>query len=539
MEKTLTNYISKCRHVFKEHGARINEMVRLREGEKYRFQRIGSKYEDAIRESEKSVEFNNVVKIIKNEVLSSDIERLWEKKVTNRKKNKAKKQASYVVTQEEKDKSSLNTACRATQCFFRNTGTYYNLWDNNEIDIDYLINTLKRYTDEQYQYIRLLVFDGVALYDKPNSPKNNFLTNVSLPIGDLSIYSENDLEKLLGFPHNIWEGHIKSPEVINKASQFHILTVKHTENFRGEIGLSFGDKFFPVNTYSAPNRTDDIEILGPIFLCIGSDSNLAQEINVRTNPFDMFPVSVSSRNDFLPDSYDDEGNPIPRRYVKYVGVKGEKLNKYFEIWNHVNSIDNKGFLRYPTEAFVRSIMNINKAEDNIMENFISLMTVLESVLNPESSTELAYKTSVRGACLLSDDPQKRYIFFKTISSLYKTRSQIVHKGHPGQAESKLKEVLSFRLIPLVKEIFSRYISLLFFVNQNFLPDLILPESMNLTSANKRPETISSIYNALIFDPSLTKQLEEKMGDYVISDDWLRQTDLRFHFEQRTNPKEAL
>jgi hypothetical protein len=285
-----------------------------------------------------------------------------------------------------------------------------------------------------------------------------------------------------------------------------------------------------VNTYGPSKRTDDIEILGPIFLCVGSDINLAKEINVRTNPFDMFPISVSSRNGFLPDSYDDEGNPIPRRYVKYVGSKGEKLNKYFEIWNHVNGLNTKGFLRYPTRAFVRSIMNLNKAEENTMENFVSLMTVLESTLNPESSTELAYKTSVRGACLLSDAPQKRYIFFKTISSLYKTRSQIVHKGHPGQAESKLDEVLSFRLIPLVKEIFSRYISLLFFVNKELLPGLILPKSLNLTSANKRPEAISSIYNALIFEPPLIKQLEEKMDDYEISDDWVRQTDLRFQFE---------
>ena len=79
-------------------------------------------------------------------------------------------------------------------------------------------------------------------------------------------------------------------------------------------------------------------------------------------------------------------------------------------------------MRYPTETYVRALMNRHRGDTSIMEIFVGLVTVLESVLIPESGgTELGYKTAIRGASLLAHDPKERSKAFQFLSRFYKAK----------------------------------------------------------------------------------------------------------------------
>ena len=73
----------------------------------------------------------------------------------------------------------------------------------------------------------------------------------------------------------------------------------------------------------------------------------------------------------------------------------------YEIWQNVNDLDADGLLRYPTEAYVRSVMNLHASWESLMETFVGFVTVIESLLTPGTRQDLKYLTALRGAALLA------------------------------------------------------------------------------------------------------------------------------------------
>jgi len=249
---------------------------------------------------------------------------------------------------------------------------------------------------------------------------------------------------------------------------------------------------------------------------------------VRTNGFEYFPVYQRVRNDYLPwDFYDKDGNPQPRTSVEYIGEDGKKLIKVFEIWQRVNDLDGEGFLRYPTEAFVRSVMNMNSSWESVMETFVSFVTVTESLLTPGTRQDLAYKTAMRGAALLAADFKNRIRLFEILDEFYKMRSQIVHEGHIGEEDTfESNSIIFLNLTEITRQIFLRYICLLYLGLEDALPDWILPDVKKLLSKSSRPKAIAYVLDSLVLNASLTEFLEDKMKELSIFEDWIQRVGLR-------------
>ena len=195
---------------------------------------------------------------------------------------------------------------------------------------------------------------------------------------------------------------------------------------------------------------EDVNLYGPLFVCLADKANLAEEIRIRTNIFDGIPVSRKEINSYLPwDRLDDEGNEQPRYDVVDVGTNGEKLRCIYDTWTLVDGLRNGGgFLRSPTATFSRSIMKLHKSttiDSRLNEVFVGLVTVIESILNPDSQSELTYKTALRGAALLTSSPEERLLAFKIINGFYSTRSEIVHEG---QSDGSSDEEIELGLVEI-------------------------------------------------------------------------------------------
>jgi len=276
-----------------------------------------------------------------------------------------------------------------------------------------------------------------------------------------------------------------------------------------------------------------------MFLWFGEEANLAVEIRVKTNIFEYHPVYQRGRNGYLPwDSYDEDGNERPRTYVKDVGENAIKLKKTFDIWREINKLDKEGFLRYPTETYVRTIMNLNSPIESLMDIFVGFITLIESLLTPESPQELSYKTSLRGASILTPDSELRLRLYLELAELYKIRSKIVHEGHIGKVDSYyyLRNKISYRLAEISRQIFLRYICLLYLGVQGILPEWVLPDREALLSRKSRSKSIAGILDSIVLDPSLTKFLEEKMKKWDLYEDWIRKTGLHLETASKLNAK---
>jgi hypothetical protein len=220
--------------------------------------------------------------------------------------------------------------------------------------------------------------------------------------------------------------------------------------------------------------------------------------------------------------------PQPRMWVKQVGENGQKLRKIFEIWEKINDIDTRGHLRYPTEAYVRSVMNLHTSWESLMETFVGFVTVIESLLTPGTRQDLKYLTALRGAALLASGSEHRMALFRILDEHYKTRSQIVHEGHPDKEDPyDFENMISYNLTEISRQIFLRYICLLYLGLDGELPEWILPDPQKLSSKDNRPKTIAKILDGLVLDPKLTDRLEERMEEWGIYEDYIRKMRFRF------------
>ena len=509
MESTLKSYLDRCRTIFNEHKSRLSKVVPL-PGTSELTSDNRQLFERATNRAEDTEEFRAFVKALSVGPLALDLERLTQEEQKRREKKPSKSP--------DLNKYREDTARQAARSCFRNTGTYVKLWQGSDINESHITNVLENYTKEaDSELIRLFVIDGFVLYDGEKK-----LSKVSLPVGELRKYTQKELEDILRLPQSSWHG-IVNPEIVKKAAIWHILTVREKSEYGGMSGLWLNNVLVPfdLSEILEPTREEsDVGLFGPIFLCIGEDANLAVEILVKTNVFEYFPVSQKARNDYLPwDSYDDDGNPQPRTYIKYIGEDGEKLIRVFKIWQRVHNLDGEGFLRYPTEAYIRAVTNLHGSWESMMETFVDFVTVIESLLTPGTRQDLAYKTAVRGAALLAADSKNRIGLFEILDEFYKIRSQIVHEGHTGREDiSGLKSTF---LPEISRQIFLRYICLLYCGLEGDLPDWILPDLKKLSSKNSRPKAIARMLDGLVLDSNLTELLEGKMKEWSVYEDWIK------------------
>lgn len=518
MESALKTYLDKCKEIFIAHHSKLSKVVsHPRKKEPTKDDR--QFFETAIKEAQDTEEFEAFRKALEAGPLSSDLEKLAKKEERQRKKSKSKRQVKSL------DEWKQDTARQAAKGFFRNTGIYVSLWQGSEVNESDLLSILDSYKKDS-ELIRLFVFDGfVPFHDRKQ------LNNIILPVGEFKKYTENALEELHRLPQSLWHG-IVNLEIIKKAAIWHILTVRENDKYRGMTGIWLGGVLVsPIDRSEIgepTKREGDIGIIGPIFLCIGEDANLAVEIRVRTNIFEYHPICQKVRNDYLPwDSYNDEGEPRPRTFVKYVGEDGNTLRKIFEIWQKINGLDANGHLRYPTEAYVRSVMNLHTSWESLMETFVGFVTVIESLLTPGTRQDLKYLTALRGAALLASDSEHRMALFQILDEHYKTRSQIVHEGHPDNDDPyDFENMISHNLTEISRQIFLRYICLLYLGLDGELPEWILPDPKKLLSRDNRPKTIARILDGFVLDPGLTDRLEERMEAWGVYEDWIRKMSLR-------------
>jgi hypothetical protein len=502
MEAALKIYLKECQTIFKKHHSKLSKVIPL-PGKKEPSKDDRQFFEAAIKEAEGTEEFAAFAKGLGAGPLAAYLENMTKKEME---KDKPR----------DIDKLKLDTECHAANAFFRNTGTYVNLWQG--VDIDESRLKLDNYSHKS-ELIRLFVFDGFVPYHG-----KKMIDNVSLPVGEFRRYTEKELGDMLGLPYSSWHWTV-NPEIIEKAAIWHILTVREKAQYTGIGGLWIGGRLaysFDWFNVEATKKEKDVDLIGPIFLCIGEDANLATEIRIRTNIFESFPVYQKIRNDYLswePDGEDAE--PKPRKNVKYIGEEGSKLRKIFEIWQRVNALGKDGHLRYPTEAYVRSVMNLHTYWESMMEPFVGFVTVIESLLTPDGQ-ELAYKMAVRGASLLASDPEHRMRLFQILAEFYRTRSQIVHEGRTNKKDPyELNNMISHNLSEISRQIFLRYICLLYLGLEGNLPDWLLPDSKKLSFRNSRPKVIAHILDGLVLNPKLTERLEERMEELGVYEDLIR------------------
>jgi hypothetical protein len=511
IELSLTKYLDKCRGILKSYPTNIHALNS--------FRIISNKnpyFPEFVNEIESISEYISFVNIVEREVLSKDLERLANKEEKKIGKQKASNTKDKIFNKHE---WQHDLAKHAVQCFFINTATYYNLWNSIEIDESYLLNCLLNYDGKNSEYYRLFVFDGFELYNDRMK-----LSNINLPVGELKIYEKNELKNLLKIPQLTFHGYLKR-DVQEKLSDGYILTIKANENYRGQVGFRIGDLYYPqlnLNEIDEPEWENDLDVIVPIFLCFGSDANLAEIINVRTNIFDSDPVNIKEINGFLPHDNDEDGNFYPRKTIIRVGQNGFVLQGLFNLWSEIKGLTKSNILLYPTQSYVRAILNRHKTSINydssLMHIFVSIISSIESLLISGLNEGLLYKSSIRAASLMTDNPIERLKHFKNLNECYKIRSKIVHEGHAKvnkdhTKDQRLEEIIDFYLLPLAQYLLIRYMAFVYLLNHQGFNN----SSLSSITQIKEKDIISSLLDNIIMEPSNVKSIEAKLEEWGIKD----------------------
>ena len=471
----------------------------------------------ALKEAETTPEFESFVKCLDSGPLYKDLERLTSRVDTHR-SDQPKHVRNDRKPKPNKGQWRITTARDAAHRFFINSGTYLKLWLNSALDESKLIEAFQTPDNVRTSdYLRLLVFDGFVLYGDGKR-----ITHVALPRGDLRLYRREELQDLLRLPQSAWHDAI-SKTLANELADHYLLTIKEREPYRGRVGIWSGDRLLTRVSWEDIGditREDDIDLYGPLFLCLGDDANLAEELRIRTNVFDGVPVLRKVRNDYLPwDQFDEAGNPHPKSTIQDIGNEGVKLKTVYEAWSIVNGLDKDGFLRLPTQTFTRAIMALHKSrreDSRLYEVFVSLVTAIESVLSAGSRSELTYKTAVRGSALLAYDGKERLKAFRIINRFYDIRSKIVHEGHPGKT-GFLDELIYVGLLEISRHILLRYVFLMHLGVHRELPNWVLSDPNALKSRGRRRGAISQILDTAVTHPKLTTQLEKSLEKHGLKE----------------------
>ncbi len=474
----LKDYLNKCALIFAEKRSTPSKIVLLQKEIEITSRTTRTFFNQAITEAENTEEFSGVVNLLKN----------------------------YPLFKGE----HIKVIRMAANAFFINTGTYQSIWNKKEVKeyslIDIINDTIRQ---KDYEVVSLFVFDGFELYDTKKN--RNLLKEIKLPYGKLKILSKDEIEALFNIPENEWPINLN----IDYLTNLHVLIISGREEYRKPTANDLGGIPARWDNFSSwrekRKREADVDHIGPLFLCLGEDVNLAEEIIIRKCIFDKQPISVFKRNDYLlePRASYDGVYFYPRMSPKYIGQDGIMLSKFYEMWIEVNQIKGKNYLCYSTEAYVRSIMNWHQRPDSIMELFVSFITVIDSLLTRDGSGDLAYKIAARGAAILSPDSQKRIDIMSCLKKLYTIRSNIVHKGH-----TKREDLINFlvALPKIVGHIFIKFITIAHLFKNKLLNDEIMK---HITDPKNPDKYIADILDLSVMKPEVVTNIDNKLSEMNI------------------------
>jgi len=162
MDFALKAYIGRSRTIFDEYHTELSKVVTIL-GISEPNQDDRRLFEEAIKEAEDTKEFVAFAKALEAGPLAHYLKKLdiSEEKRTKKQQGKPR----------DIDKLKHKTERHATKAFFRNTGTYFNLWYGKDIDESRLVSILNNYSHES-ELIRLFVFDGfVPCHEKKTVDK--------------------------------------------------------------------------------------------------------------------------------------------------------------------------------------------------------------------------------------------------------------------------------------------------------------------------------------------------------------------------------
>jgi|GEM_PF-3643058 hypothetical protein len=475
LKDAFNNYIKRCKLIFNEKHSELPKVIPLKKGVEIDSKSI---LNQTIRECERSNEFDAIINLVKNHKL---FKRKYDKVI----------------------KISIDS-------FFKNTGTYYYLWIGEKININPLVDVFIESSEKtSFNRTNLFVFDGFVLFD--NDIDRKLLTDISLPFGTLQVLQKNEIGELFKIPYFEYHYHLNKEKIDNLINCY-CLKITEEENYRKPAGIIADNNLFPIDFFELKKRDDDIHYIGPLFLYLGEDANLAEEIRIRDCIFDSQPISICIRNDYLPPKlsvHDGEVDFSPRRYVNYIGKEGIILIHIYKIWNEVNQLDKKGYLQFSTESYVRSIMNLHKHDDSVMENFVSFITVIDSILTRDGRGDLTYKIASRGSGILSPDPRERVVLMSKLKEMYKIRSTIVHEGH---SKKKYLDGLLAILPDLTRHIFIKFIAIAYLLKNNMFDSDIMKFITEPKNYNK---SISEILDFSVMEPEMVNIIEKRLSDMHI------------------------
>lgn len=508
IESNLKDYLEKCRLILESYSTHVQSIEPL----KLAYSSSSPIY-NFIKEAESSTEFDNFTVQLQSEILKKDLNRLSSKQQKLiEKSQKEATNANRAIKPFNKVEWCQTISRHAAHRFFVNNGTYYKIWNKQRIDKSELLEELIQYPEQnKSEFLKLFVFDGVVLYDE-----NQRVEHISVPNGKIGVYTESELENLLRLPQLSFANGLKK-DIVKNLSIWHILTTDTIEPYRGRSGAWFGSLMLsPLgwNENEVVQWENDLEKIAPIFLCAGSDLNLAEIIEVRTNIFETSPVIKREINGYLPhDRIDEEGDFHPRNNLIRIGKNGIILQNIYKLWSEMNKLSKAKFLTYPTQNYIRAVLNRHKSsvyDQSLMHIFVLLISAIESLLTPDGNQELLYKTSIRSASLISDDPPERFKHFTTIRECYKTRSFIVHEGHTNN--KKLDQIIDIYLLPFVQYLLIRYMILLhLFLNQE-IHSSMLP-SLDQLQTSKASKAIDQILDIIILNTNIVTKIEEKLQEW--------------------------
>lgn len=118
-----------------------------------------------------------------------------------------------------------------------------------------------------------------------------------------------------------------------------------------------------------------------------------------------------------------------RRHTRTVKIDKADCEKLQELSQKIHSVSLDTF-NIPISIFVNSYYRVNPADRGI-----DLLTALESLLS-EGSESIAMKVSLRAACLLEKEGEKRKRIYGIVKESYQHRNSLVHgsKKRPAAAE---------------------------------------------------------------------------------------------------------
>ena len=203
LKDIIREYLNKCALIFAEKRSTRSQIVLIHKEVEINSRTTRIFINQAINEAEKTEQFSGVLGLLKD----------------------------YPLFKGE----HVRAIKMAANAFFKNTGTYQSVWDNEDVKESLLIDIIEDSMGKiDYEVVHLFVFDGFEFYDIKKN--RNLLKEIKLPNGKIKILSQEEIETLFNNPENEWPDNLN----IDYLSNLHVLIVRRKENYRKPTANNLG-----------------------------------------------------------------------------------------------------------------------------------------------------------------------------------------------------------------------------------------------------------------------------------------------------------